>query len=166
MSDLFESLKQLKNKLSSMEETYENKSNELIKRVKVNVDIDRKLDKLATLQNDKVQIEAGGKVHETSRSTIENCILDNLLKDKLSVQSKFNVIDYMNNKLVSNILFIDMNSKDFKLILNLMRHFNNSDEKFNIYYDDECDKERLQTVLNYFFKGEEKLNYLVNFVKR
>jgi hypothetical protein len=167
MSDLFESLKQLKDKLSSMEETYETKSHELEKRARVNEDIDKKLDKLATIQTDIIKVEAGGKIYETTRSTIENCTIDNILRDKIT--NKFNnVIEYVNNEPIksSGAVFIDIGSKDFKLILKFLRHIASSDERFNVYYDDSDDRERLEIVFNYFFKNDEKLGYLINYIPR
>jgi hypothetical protein len=166
MSDLFESLKQLKMKLTNIEEDYESKTKDLLKRNKANESIDKKLDKLTTIQNDKIQVEAGGKFYETSKATVEACLLDNILRDQIGKQnnSKF-VVDYVNNNQGVSNLFVDIGSKDFKLILKIMRHISNCDSKYNVYYSDEFEKDRLESVLNYFFKNDEKLNYLINFVQ-
>jgi hypothetical protein len=155
MSDLFESLKELKTKLNNMEDNYENKTKELLKRNRINEDIDKKLELLVGLQKDKIQVEAGGKIYETTKPTIEKCYFDNILKDKLYKQD-FN-----------KPIFIDIGSKDFKLILKIMRYFSNDSEvnNFKLYYETLEEREKLETVLNYFFKSDNKLKELISYYK-
>jgi hypothetical protein len=167
MSDnLFESLKELKTRLTSMEETYETRSNDLFKRQLTNENIDKKLDKLAILQNEKIRVDAGGKIFETTRTTVDTCPIDSILREKLNTVS--NEIVFVNNQPVSSneVVFIDMGSKDFKLILKIMRHLTTSDNQYLVYYDNNDDKERLACAINYFFKNDEKLKYLIKYIPR
>jgi hypothetical protein len=151
--DLLNNLKNLKSKLFEMESTYETKVKTLEKRSNTLESINKKIDNLVTLQSDIIQIECDGKFYETSKPTIRNCILDNILKDM--IKSNYNDDTY----------YVDLSRKGLKLVLNIMR-FYSSEESANRTYDlylNSHDEEIIREQLNYFFKNDDRLYVLIKF---
>jgi hypothetical protein len=152
--DLLLDLKNLKSKLFEMESTYEDKVKTLEKRNKTLENINKKLDNLVTLQSDIIQIECDGKIYETSKTTIRNCILDNILKYKI-------YSNYSNDS-----YYIDLSRKGLKLVLKIMRFYSFEENKNRIYdiYVKDNSEEIIREQLNYFFKNESRLYNLIKFI--
>src|SRR5690242_19959752 len=127
MSDnLRDTLKNLKDKLSNLEVNYETKLSHNEKRNRIHESIDKKLEDLVGYQADKVKVEAGGRIYETTKTAILSCIYPNLLKDQLEKSDKsskdyvYQSVYYQNNQEIkveqpANVLFVDLDKKSFKL---------------------------------------------------
>ncbi len=151
--DLLSSLKNLKSKLSEMENTYEQKVKNLEKRNNTFESLTKKIDKLVTLQNDIIKIECDGKFYETSKTTIRNCYIDNLLKDKI-------------NNYYDDTYYVDLSRQGLKLVLKIMRFYSldeNKDRPYEIFLIDK-DEAIVRDQLDYFFKSDYKLNSLIKYI--
>ena len=162
--DLLSNLKFLKSKLFEMESTYENKVKVLEKRNNALERAAEKLDHLVKLQDDIIQIECDGKFYETSKTTVRNCFLDNILKDKINTVNN-NVNPYYTSyeKQDKPSYYIDMSRKGLKLMLKILRFYSFDENKNKNYhiYSDKTEEELLRDQLAYFFKNDDMLNSLI-----
>jgi sugar-specific transcriptional regulator TrmB len=170
--DLLNTLKNLKDKLSNLENNYDDKKVEVEKRAKTHESIEKKLETLQAFQNDRIKVEAGGRFYETTKSTIKACIFENILKDQITKEEEngtsfYQTVYYVNNQPVTKEVkyFVDVDKKNFKLILKMLRFFSNTDhqEKFNVWVTDDMDQDYLIKEINYFFKGKDAVFSLIEF---
>ena len=160
--DLISSLKSLKEKLNSLEDTYDTKFKSEEKRSKIHQTLEKKLENLVNNQNERIKIEAGGKTFETSKSTIINCPFDNLLKEELEKdQNIYKNYKYNNNgNKNENKYFIDLDSRNFKIIIDFLRYISDygiKGEKYLIALKESSDEELIKREILYFFKENEKI---------
>lgn len=164
--DIMSSLIDLKNKLYNIEENFVKKEFTIEKREKVHERLEQKLENLFNIQSEKIKIEAGGKIYETTNDSIVNCMFENILKNKILQQEiTFQSVYYENNQPVvkEKIFYVDLDKENFKLILQIVRHFNSktfNGNKFQIFLT-KLDFDLICDEINYFFKDNKDIyNYL------
>lgn len=170
--DILKNLNLLKSKLEGLEVKYGEKMNSIDKRSKIHESLEKKLESLVSAQNDRIKVEAGGRIYETTKSNVLACIFPNLLKDQLEEigdKNGFKTVYYVDNQPVESETnyFVDIDKKNFKLILKMLRSFYFSEykEKFSIYLTDKIDENYLKQEIRYFFKGSDDIFSMINFIK-
>lgn len=171
--DLLKSLNNLKEKLSNLESNYDEKKDEVEKRTKSHESTEKKLELLQGTQSDRIKVEAGGRIYETTKSTIKACMFENILKDQIEKEEEdkennvFQSVYYVNNQPVTKETqyFVDVDKKNFKLILKMLRFFSYTEhqEKFNVYITDDIDQDYLTKEIKYFFKDKDAVFSLIEF---
>jgi hypothetical protein len=115
-SDVMSYIKDLKNKLFSLEENYCKRMKVLENREHAESRLDQKIKDLVELQKEILTFNIGGEKVNVSRNLIESCIYDNILKDVIE-----NLLDIgRSSKDVENV-FIDRSAKTFYYIVELIR---------------------------------------------
>lgn len=168
--DLLSQLKNLKDKLDNMEVDYDEKLQTIEKRNRTHETLEKKLTTLVNCQASRIKVEAGGRVYETTKDNIKSCIYPNLLKDQLDQEedvNSFKTVYYVNGQPVEKetIYFVDIDKKNFKLILRMLRFFFFSDykEKFPIIITEKMDEEYIKQEIKYFFKGNDDVFKMIEF---
>ena len=169
MSSLLNTLKSLKDKLIGTKSTDDtnkiNSSDNNLNTDKNKVDNKAVLDETLKLfketQNNKVTINAGGKLYSTTKSTLTNCGLKTIFLEEIQKS-----VD--NNSKNNNIeIFYDGNPHLFKHIMNIIRHFNSEskDSKFDILINNIEDEVVLKEMLCDIFIKIENENDILSKVK-
>ena len=158
--DIFNSLKDLKNQLDNLESSYINNKKINEKKIIAHLNLDKKLDDLASLQNDKIIVETGRKQYQISKKTIKKCKLRNILRDEIEKYEKNN-----ENLITEKIpkYFIDISSKTLKLFLDIIRYFCNNgteNKEYIILINEKMEEELLKKEIEYFFIEENIFKYI------
>lgn len=115
MSEIVNSITELKNKLFSLEATYETKLKNLEKREKVRAEIRLKFNEILANQDSQITFNISGKKISTSKALIVNSIYSNILKDLLSNLEKIGRTTEETHK-----IFIDRSPEAFKYIIEIL----------------------------------------------
>lgn len=173
MSSLIATLKNLKDKIFSLENKTNQENNETIRLTTTeNVDmnnikdnqerLNRKLENLIKFQQHRVKINAGGKIFEISSEIILNTTFPNIFEREILKSSKSN-FDF------NSEIFFDCNPKTFKFIYKIFgvfqtsqrNHFNENN-KYKLLVSEDVDVDILKAFIKQVFPNHfEKLNKII-----
>jgi hypothetical protein len=173
MSSLIATLKNLKDKIFSLENTTVQENKEPIRFTTTeNVDIsnikdnqerlNKKLENLIKFQQNRLKINAGGKFFEISSEIILNTTFPNIFEKEILNSSKIN-FDY------NSEIFFDCNPKIFGYIYKIFgvfqtsqrNHFNENN-KYKLLVSEEVDVDILKAFIKQVFPNHfEKLNKIM-----
>jgi hypothetical protein len=115
-SDVMSYIKDLKNRLFTLEEGYTKRMKELDHRESSESRVEQKIKDLVQLQSDVLTFNIGGEKVCVSKNLIESCCYDTILKDVIE-----NIVDIGRSlKDIENV-FIDRTAKSFYFIIDIMR---------------------------------------------
>lgn len=164
MSDLLNSLNELKSKLNNIEESvfYTSNYNKQPERVH-RKDVSSKLKYVESSQQDVVPVNLRGEVLSVSKSTFTDSILNTIVTDDIR-----QLINYQNNIDSTNEVFIDIDKQVFSTILQILRFYNkklNQDiiegkkdadfQKYQVILSSEISKDFFELEFKSFFLGDE-----------
>jgi hypothetical protein len=186
-NNLLNSLKNLKDRLNNLEVNFGEKQELIEKREKSYENLEKKIESIIKIQNERIKVEAGGRVYETTKNTIKDCIFDNVLKSQIIKEeegvlnigfykSVYNYGEVVNNDndndnssddAKSHSYFVDLDKKSFKLILKILRFFstNSLGEKFKVFLTHKVDEEFLKKEILYFFNNNQEIFNSIEFIK-
>lgn len=147
-SKLLEELKSLKLGLASIELKVDNSTAHIVKRETIHERLENKFSSFLELNNKRLVFNCGGKLFETTTTTIENCSYNNILKSYGNLP-----------KDPSGNVFVDINPKFFKVLMEFIRQTNNQiferTTTIPIKMTINFDKQAFKETLTQFFIDED-----------
>jgi hypothetical protein len=142
---LVEKLQFIQTKLTDFENNYDSKFNHLEKRKHINESLDKKLAQIKKNQNEKIQLVFGDIVIWTTKSKVNQCRLDNILKNKVNNGETKIVLDYPLEYIKRALHAMGMLTNDYT-------------KKLKILIRQKMNEEIMKSVLKSFFIGEDILS--------
>lgn len=153
-SDITKSILDLKDKLTNLEKSHDQKIKDYEKREKTYESLKAKFNEIQTLQGDVIYFNIGGKKCPAGRKLVINSIYKSVLKDVLNNLEKIG-----KTKADTYKIFIDRNPDTFIYILEILRKSTEAYEKSN------CDVSLISDLSIYIDPKLTNDNNLTNDIK-